>query len=119
MSFLHDSGTRATRRSPGTVSRGTTMRTSTPPSDEHHIRLTRKALPCDRHREGSRGSRRRKASRSEDAGTARCPLVRPKRASNRGTFVACGLHNGGFVISTPEPSLERVLLVAHEPRLRE
>src|SRR6266850_1396822 len=39
MSFLHDSGTRATRRSPGAVSRGTTMRTSsTPPSANDHIR---------------------------------------------------------------------------------
>src|SRR5438094_931125 len=37
MSFLHDSGTRATRRSPGAVSRGTTMRTSSmPPSAKHH-----------------------------------------------------------------------------------
>src|SRR6266850_3787793 len=39
MSFLHDSGTRATRRSPGAVSRGTTMCTSsTPPSANDHIR---------------------------------------------------------------------------------
>ena len=33
--------------------------------------------------------------------------------------MACALHNGRFVISTPETSPERVLLVAHEPRLRE
>src|SRR5262245_22394768 len=110
MSFLHDSGTRATRRSPGAVSRGTTMRTPTPPSDVNHIRLSTIAAHCARG-EGGR-SLPRTSGRAVSTGQA-------ERRVNSCLFCGVCLAQRRRVISTTETSPERVLVVAHEPRLRE
>src|SRR5262252_5140082 len=99
MSFLHDSGTRATRRSPGAVSRGTTMRTPTPPSDENHI---------------SSG-----IVRARGRGQGAVSTGQGESGVNSCRFCGVCLAQRRRVISTAETSPERVLVVAHEPRLRE